>query len=1272
MSNEEILDCFNSASVDLKEYTNTFGNSIHIERDETDQVYNWIISDLQKDKTPIGILAGNAGFGKSVIISDLYKRLKSNNIPVLGIKADRLTIKNLKELKDELQLNDNLESVFNKIAQSNSRLVFLVDQIDALSQSLSSDRSPINTYHRIISNLSNIPNIRIIISCRLYDLDYDPLLQQYRNKQIFRTNALSLPQVEEVLQKLDFNKTKFSSKLIEFLKVPLHLQIFCKINHQESFGDNTTLQNLYDALWDEYIITKPNHNNLSSERVIKCIEELSDKMYDEQQIVADIRFFIDRYKKELEYLNTNEIISRNTNNKVQFVHQSFFDYSFARLFVQKGEKLTHKLNQQHQGLFIRSKVKQVLDYLRDLTPKQYINEIDTILFGNYRFHIKLLIINSLGFYDNPIVEEKQFVKNKLFKNAEYFKIFIEAVYSSEWFRFLTKEIGLNHYFSNKDEDNINSIFQLCRKTFEKCPIDVINFLKAIPVDFENRNYFIGRSLLAINENNANIAFELFHQTKHQWDDFCFYHFLEKSINNYPELVVNELRLKLLGFKQEKNSQISSAYIPGSHDSSRIYKRLYELHTDLSIDFFIEVLEIIIDRSKMIYQDGHNYKFVDDWAFYHYVPFKESYHDLNYELFDIVLKYFTDNFNSDRFEEAKNKILLLLKSNFISILNISLTFLIKYPQDFIDEIFELLTKPKFFIDYSNYSQLFTYQIRELIKSSYSYFTIEQKQSINELILKAIPDYEISKEGIFNAKGVSQYGYTRFGLSQYHLLSMIPLDERKQFPSIHQKYNELYRKFGEIKNSQPEGIVVRSGETVMVQKAYENMSNQEWKNSFRKYVDINIAPWDRVSEIGHNRKFEDLVSKEPAKYIFLIEEIIEDESIPFSYVVYGLQGLSKGNYDPIETRRLFIKSLGCRKNNIEREYLQYLVWLTEYFINNNAVNEDIINFIVDIVINYLDSESLNNEPVMDGINSVRGAAVDRLVRCFNYRHYEEMIFSTLEKIAPNSAPHTRASALIHLAVLLNLNRNRTIELFIALNHDFHPKLISIGLHDGNPLRYLFNAQEEYLKLVPFIRKAIEIEDAQEVMTHVLFWAWLSDFEYSENLLNSIIETSVKAKKKVIEVAFGHLKYHQYFEKSLYTLNRFLNIDNKELGDVYEHQFVHLSPSLFNNLYLFLSEYSKSEVGKYREYYFYQYLLKAAKDEPEKCIELALNFKTHTKPDIQKHMLRNEPLQVVIQAYNAIRDYKKTSEYLEMAMDVFDEMLKVPEYRGPAVDVLHKLDI
>ena len=87
---------------------------------------------------------------------------------------------------------------------------------------------------------------------------------------------------------------------------------------------------------------------------------------------------------------------------MQFIHQTFFDYVYSRTFISSGKSATNWLCKIHQGLFIRSQTKQIFSYLRDLDHLVYINELKILITGvEYRFHLKLLLINDLGFYNNP-------------------------------------------------------------------------------------------------------------------------------------------------------------------------------------------------------------------------------------------------------------------------------------------------------------------------------------------------------------------------------------------------------------------------------------------------------------------------------------------------------------------------------------------------------------------------------------------------------------------------------------------------------------------------------------------------------------------------------------------------------------------------------------------------------------------------------------------------------------------------------------------------------
>ena len=490
LSKEQIIEGFNSASVDLQSYNNLFGGSYHIDRAETDQLYNWILGDLQVNETSIAILAGDAGSGKSVIFKDLFDKLVSNNIPVLGLKADRLVIQNIQELNKELELGDTIESIFKSLSNFNQRFVLLVDQIDALSQSLSSDRKPLNTYHRIIQRLSRLQNIRIVISCRIYDLDYDPLLKDYKSKKKIKVNPLPIEDVETVLLKLNKQLPPHSEKILDFLRIPLHLQLYTKLSNPEKMGGTITQQSLYDEIWTEFILTKPSINQIDSQNLILAIENFANGMYEFQQLYINGKAFESRFINEIKYLSTEGIISYTADRKIQFIHQSFFDYAYARTFIENGKKITESLNGQHQGLFVRSRTKQVLTYLREVNTDKYIEELDSIIFGDYRFHLKLMLLNNLGYYPNPKKQEQDWVLNRLQKNEIFFKLFIESIYSIEWFIFLKEKIGILQYFDKNDTEIISRIYTICWRLIGYSTEEIISFLSSIKnIPFDSQSNF---------------------------------------------------------------------------------------------------------------------------------------------------------------------------------------------------------------------------------------------------------------------------------------------------------------------------------------------------------------------------------------------------------------------------------------------------------------------------------------------------------------------------------------------------------------------------------------------------------------------------------------------------------------------------------------------------------------------------------------------------------------------------------------------------------------
>lgn len=198
---EQIYDILKLASSDLYGINNEFSNlpNSHIKRNETTVLNDWIYKELQDEESNITILAGDAGTGKSVILRDLVHLLNNNKIPVLGLKADKKMI-DINDLgKSVLDIEGQIFDVFKQLLIKHDLVVVIVDQIDALSRSLSTKRNQLQAYGSLINKLSMLDGLRIIVSCRIFDLNYEPEFKQFTNKKVIKLSLLSEKEVGDTL-----------------------------------------------------------------------------------------------------------------------------------------------------------------------------------------------------------------------------------------------------------------------------------------------------------------------------------------------------------------------------------------------------------------------------------------------------------------------------------------------------------------------------------------------------------------------------------------------------------------------------------------------------------------------------------------------------------------------------------------------------------------------------------------------------------------------------------------------------------------------------------------------------------------------------------------------------------------------------------------------------------------------------------------------------------------------------------------------------------------
>ena len=421
---EEVTSAFKKGSYELQDYTPTIQPVVH--REEVDLIKNWIELKASTERSSrLALLYGKAGIGKSIVMHDLLEKLQINQeYLVLGLKSDQIEFVDTEELSHNMHLAKPIEAVLAEKAKQYKRVILLIDQIDALSLSLSSNRTPLRSLLKLIGQIQDIPKVRVVISCRPYDLQYDPLLDNLRIENKWELKEFPKEKILDILKENNC-KERISDNLLWFLGNPLHLFLFLKVEPYEQLKDPLSTDSLYHQLWKKYVLDD-SVRTVDKNHLLSLLDALVTTMYERQELSVPIRGYETEYNTELQYLFRNEILLRTKSGQIQFFHQTLFDYVYARRFTELRYNLLEILKGQHQGLFSRSAVKSILTFLREQNSNEYINIIEQLLYAKngdgrdtYRYHLKSLALSNMAFFETPLQEEANFVSRKVFFDKIY-------------------------------------------------------------------------------------------------------------------------------------------------------------------------------------------------------------------------------------------------------------------------------------------------------------------------------------------------------------------------------------------------------------------------------------------------------------------------------------------------------------------------------------------------------------------------------------------------------------------------------------------------------------------------------------------------------------------------------------------------------------------------------------------------------------------------------------------------------------------------------------
>ena len=1247
---------FYEASSILRSYVNWMGEDSHIERSETSNLYNWIKSDVEaKDTDKIAVLLGNAGIGKTVILHDLQQKLETENeFCVLALKADQLFDNSTSDLDQRVGLGCSILQAL-KLNTKERDVVLIIDQIDALSSMMSNNRLPLTTLLALIKEASHLPRIRIVVSCRYFEYHFDVAFDILKDCQIFEVKNLDEESVKKVLNSENIHYKDIPTQLTN----PLYLSLYCRIGGDIPLDSQLSLMSLYGALWEKIITRqRENHSNVQLNELIDFLNRLTSCMMDRQVLSIHKSAMGTSSMNAQQYLLSNDIITLNQHTQeIQFSHQTLFDYVYARMFFEEGKTLEEEFESRHQGPYIHLRLKQVLAYQRIVDVDRYVKNLRTILDGKkqdggwkYRFQIRQLIIHILCVEEQLLYPEKNVILHNILTNKEYAEVFYSSVMTSCGFELILQFCRNRGGFKECEPAFQLGILNTAQRVAGRAPLCVAKFLNELDcssLDSKQKDTIIDTinymplSLVIISELSNIIKF--FDQSDEMIFGEYYSHLLKLDLTLVDNRLIEYVSSNLGRLNNERFERFKMSY-----QVEHLLRQYRLFNRQKYFDILIRLLSIIVDKTKI----DASLDIISSNEFYSFNRTNESLYSSS-ELLKEALELVEELVNEESISDSDLKKMSL--SPFAALQIIAMTGWLRNVQKYKEDIYAYLLNT---LTKTVISSAWRYYHLDLLKKVFTYLTLENQTLIIDEIDKINPEWEKRKSSYSTKLYI---GFTR---GQY--LNQIPESLLKhEFKDQWSTLEEAKRKYSSsLDNEEPNKIRSFVGWSTLPDEAYKRMSDEDIMNSMEKYNKNETIDFETPSMQGHALMLKGCAQKEPERFYHIFDKVLRNHhTIDFTYLIQGIEGLLKTQYDIHKINKLvdsLIKKFPQDINICKKSDLIDVIRLADLY-GDRPRTESMFKLICKVALEANDIENQTSDnfgyeqiahriDMNDGINQVRGCAVEILIKFYSDDALRrEQVFSILEEIAPTASIATRCAALFRLAALIRYDRQRTLNIFLKLTHDYDVNLLCLPLHNYNPLVYLIKTDLE--TLIPYFKACITHEECHAVNITLLFGAWLRNQPKAKDLLFEMADASMVAKVQLIRDTRTYYA-PQYHDKIEQIWECYKMVDNKDLGlafddifDLYQSNKAELSTCFVNVL--------KSPIAKYLYHDVYEYIAIVTKDDPKIALSLVEILYTAKKDTLEK--CPSELMKALLMAYNSIRKFDKNDSVLEEAMDILDISLQ-----------------
>lgn len=1234
-----------------------------IDRKEIGQLYNWVIRDLAENESNVKLLVGNAGMGKSVIVKQVVHRLKADGIKCFAIKADRFQMLGLSS-NEQLEV---LKNTFSSLIQE-KKAVLIIDQIDALSQYITKDRKKLENVISLIklfSSNNSLRNVRIIVSCRSFDLEFDPKLSELENESQIRLGALSNEEVEGVVNKLQMGLYKqLDKKTAAIIQTPQHLNVFCKVfvGNKKKNKAFTSITELYDELWRQSIdMAEVDINKRLAEDILY---NLAQKIYQDETLTPQWDYDTTSFK-EANYVISQGLIEQ-IDNRATFFHQSMYDYVFARLYTKDNRQFINELlaEEKHQGLFIRSTVNVVLEYERAKNIKQYKEDVHAILFsGEIRPHIQLMFLWGLATRLDILPLERKSIKDLYATNKILFYAFIRRTWIKEWLNVITPTI-IDDISNMKVGDSVyEKVYGFLWNHVQKSPQEVYSIVDRIK-DEDTRKIVVRNILHATADYSLEIVtkwYKLVCNTYFEKADFLVQAL--KSNVKFVLLNIPELLDHALLPKKERNNKNNGA----------IERFLEDICTSLKEGHSDEFYPILRDRIIKAINEYRVRSYMGDIDYDNVFTFNGRHHDLAHNIHEWFVELLKDKVKTCP-NAAIEDVKMLMNQNEATCYEFAFRAMMCSPTLFSETLIIILKDNRLLEELLGFSDVAYYYL-EVLRKWFPQIDSNTLTMCQNLIyeFKSNSTQVCDKDRSYNGLLFPYVGY-----NQRKLIWSIPENLRNK--QIKRRYQELNRRFGyEWQNKKPNHDITAASICggLMSSDTYKTVPPENWLKSFYGVKSYAHGKHRFFDERVHADAFNQCVSERPENFASFVFKLFEDENVPALYKLSGLTGLIIANsplnqllpllwkcldmYEEIHKEgysyKLFevldlITAIEGKHIDQILEYLKTII-LSEYHTKYNADIENSFN----------NNDTVFNDMLNIGINSMQGYAIQSLTKAGKISRIKKEVYQFFIDYSDNLSLEQQLTAMYYLQKECYDN-----DLYNEVMFRYATKPISDYLFLNANIMHWFwwNSPESVL---PYFRMIINNKRAQPILVQILFFGM--KYEKAKDLSKEMFDKILSQNEeetiiKIIPLAYEHLSDETYGEMSELFLRKFAIDKRKEIRSVFLSWCDHMPEAKIN----FFMEMLKIWVDDYMEsgiHDIIKYLEKCCNTYPYECYQCIKILIGSKNVDI--HFNEEVLFEILLKCYRLFMDDEDV-EKADNVLDTIDSLLLSPSI-GKMTEIINRID-